>query len=45
MENFETNMVFILYLPEEIDFGDEDPYCTPVSGINDLTVLRCDTNR
>ena len=33
MENFEKNMVFVLYLPDEIDFGDEDPICESLSGI------------
>ena len=42
--NFEKNMRFTLQLPEEIDFGDEDPYCTGLSGV-DNDVLRCDTDR
>jgi len=33
MQNFEKNMVFVLYLPNEIDFGDEDPFCESLSGI------------
>lgn len=37
-------MAFTLHLPAEIDFGDEDPYCTGLSG-TDNKVLRCDTDR
>ena len=44
MENFEKNMYFTLSLPAEIDFGDEDPYCTGLSGV-DNDVLRCDADR
>lgn len=34
VENFEKNMAFTLHLPEEIDFGDADPLCTGVSGLD-----------
>ena len=37
-------MYFTLTLPAEIDFGDEDPYCTGLSGV-DNDVLRCDADR
>lgn len=42
--NFEKNMAFTVFLPAEIDFGDENPYCTGLSG-TDNKVLRCDTDR
>ena len=44
LDNFEKNMRVILTLPEEIDFGDEDPYCTGISGV-DNDVLRCEADR
>ena len=44
VENFEKNMAFTLTLPEEINFGEADPYCTGLSG-TDNDVLRCDTDR
>ena len=44
VENFEKNMQFTLTLPDEIDFGDEDPYCTGISGV-DNDVLRCEADR
>mgnify|MGYP006975448566 FL=1 len=34
VENFEKNMAFTLYLPEEIEFGDADPLCTGISGLD-----------
>ena len=42
--NFEKNMQFILYLPGEIDFGDENPYCTGLAG-TDNKVLKCEADR
>lgn len=44
VENFEKNMRFTLNLPEEIDFGDEDPVCLGLSGV-DNDVLRCEADR
>jgi len=43
LANFEKSMVLTLYLPKEIDFGDENPVCTGLTGNND--VLKCDTDR
>jgi len=42
--NFETNMVFTLFLPDQINFVEEDPQCFGISG-TDNEVLMCDTNR
>ena len=44
VENFEKNMIFVLTLPEEINFGDDDPYCTGLKGTNN-DVLNCVADR
>ena len=44
VENFETNMVFTVFLPDQINFTDDDPQCLGISGL-DNGVLRCETNR
>ena len=44
VSNFETNMVFTLFLPDEITFTEDDPQCFGVSG-TDEDVLRCETQR
>ena len=44
VENFENNMHFTLFLPEEIDFDEADPVCIGLSG-TDTDTLRCDTSR
>ena len=44
MANFEKNMQFVLKLPDEIDFGDENPQCIGLAG-TDNEVLNCDTDR
>ena len=44
VENFEKNMQFKLNLPEEIDFGDENPACYGLAG-TDNEVLNCETDR
>ena len=41
---FEKSMYFILYLPPEIDFGEENPACTTLSGV-DVPVLTCSADR
>ena len=38
-ENFEKNMIMILILPVEIDFGDELPLCTGVSGTSNTQLI------
>lgn len=42
--SFETDMAFTLYLPEEINFTEDNPSCYGISG-TDNEVLRCDINR
>ena len=44
MHNFEKNMQFVLELPPEIDFGDENPQCIGLAG-TDNEVLNCETDR
>mmetsp|Transcript_36595 Transcript_36595/g.48051 ORF Transcript_36595/g.48051 Transcript_36595/m.48051 type:complete len:153 (+) Transcript_36595:332-790(+) len=43
VENYEKNMAFTLALPEEIDFGDEDPVCSGLTGSTGMLV--CEANR
>lgn len=41
--NFEKSMAFTLFLPTEIDFGDEDPKCYLLTGNNET--LSCVADR
>ena len=41
---FEKSMYFILYLPDEIDFGEENPLCSVISGL-DQDELTCTADR
>ena len=43
VNNFEKNMAFTLALPDEIDFGDEDPKCSGLTGSRGALV--CEVNR
>lgn len=44
LNNFEKNAKIVLELPEEIDFGEEDPECNGLSGL-DVENLRCVADR
>ena len=44
MNNFEINMAFTLYLPDEINFTEDNPVCKGLVG-TDIDVLRCTVDR
>ena len=39
VNNFEKAMKIVLHLPEEIDFGEEDPTCTGLSGVDNPSII------
>jgi len=43
--NFEKNMAFTLKLPKEIDFGDEDPTCSGLTGSSGTLVCEIDRKK
>ena len=45
MENFEKAMAFTLELPNEIEFGQEDPNCSIISGNVNQVYTACGANR